>query len=51
LFITDFGDVPELRELMKCGATIMEKPFLPSELLRNVENTLNPGKTDTGTEG
>ena len=53
LFITDFGDVPELRELMKCGATIMEKPFLPSELLHNVENTLNPGKTDiaTGTEG
>ena len=53
LFITDFGDVPELRELIRYGATIMEKPFLPSELLRNVENTLNPGKADasTGTEG
>ena len=53
LFITDFGDVPELRELIRYGAAIMEKPFLPSELLRNVENTLNPGKADasTGTEG
>jgi two-component system, cell cycle sensor histidine kinase and response regulator CckA len=47
LFITGFGDqFPELRE-----RTILEKPFLPSELLRKVEDTLNQGKAATGTEG
>lgn len=51
LFITDFGDVPELRELIRYGATIMEKPFLPSELLRKVEDILNQAKAATGTEG
>ena len=52
LFITGFGDqFPELRELIKHGATILEKPFLPSELLRKVEDTLNQGKAATGTEG
>jgi CheY-like chemotaxis protein len=48
LFITGFGDqFPELRE---SGANILEKPFLPSELLRKVEDILNPGQaaTDTG---
>jgi CheY-like chemotaxis protein len=52
LFITGFGDqFPELREWIKYGATILEKPFLPSELLRKVEDTLTRGKTATGTEG
>jgi len=52
LFITGFGDqFPELREWIKYGATILEKPFLPSELLRKVEDTLTQEKTATGTEG
>jgi len=52
LFITGFADdFPKLRELIKIGATILEKPFLPSELLRRVEDMLNPGKAATGTEG
>jgi CheY-like chemotaxis protein len=45
LFITGFADeVPALRELIKSGATILEKPFLSSELLRKVEDMLNPGQ-------
>jgi CheY-like chemotaxis protein len=49
LFITGFGDqFPELREY---GANILEKPFLPSELLRKVEDILDQGKAATGTEG
>jgi len=52
LFITGFADdFPGLRERIKCGAIILEKPFLPSELLRKVEDTLNQGKAATGTEG
>jgi CheY-like chemotaxis protein len=52
LFITGFGDqFPELREWIRYGATILEKPFLPSELLRKVEETLTQEKTATGTEG
>jgi CheY-like chemotaxis protein len=52
LFITGFADeFPELRELNKYGANILEKPFLPSELLHKVEDTLTQGKTATGTEG
>jgi CheY-like chemotaxis protein len=52
LFMTGFGDqFPELRELIKHGTNILEKPFLPSELLRKVEDTLNHGKAVTGTEG
>ena len=52
LFITGFGDqFPELRERIKLDANILEKPFLPSELLRKVEETLNQGKAATGTEG
>jgi len=47
LFITGFGDqFPELREY---GASILEKPFLPSELLRKIEDILNQGQTATGT--
>jgi CheY-like chemotaxis protein len=49
LFITGFGDqFPELREY---GTTILEKPFLPSELLHKVEEILNQGKSATGTGG
>ena len=45
LFITGFADeFPALRELIKSGATILEKPFLPSELLCRVEDMLNPGQ-------
>ena len=52
LFITGFGDqFPELSELIKSGTNILEKPFLPSELLRKVEDTLNRDKTATVTEG
>jgi CheY-like chemotaxis protein len=52
LFVTGFADeFPELRELIKSGATILEKPFLPSELLRKVEDTLNQREAATGTEG
>ena len=51
LFITGFsGQFTELSELTY-GANILEKPFLPSELLRKVEETLNQGKANTGTEG
>jgi CheY-like chemotaxis protein len=47
LFITSFGDqVPELREY---DADILAKPFLPSELLRKVDDILNQGKGATGT--
>jgi two-component system cell cycle sensor histidine kinase/response regulator CckA len=52
LFITGFGDqFPELGELIKGGASIVEKPFVPSQLLRRVEDTLNQGKAATGTGG
>ena len=47
LFITGFGDqFPELREY---GANILEKPFLPLELLRRVDDIINQGKDATGT--
>jgi CheY-like chemotaxis protein len=47
LFITGFGDqFPELRE---SGASILEKPFLPSELLRKVDDIVTQGKDATGT--
>jgi len=49
LFITGFADeFPELRGLIKGGATILEKPFLPSELLLGVEDMLNDGKAAAG---
>jgi hypothetical protein len=47
LFMTGFGDqFPELREF---GENILEKPFLPSELVRKVEDVLNEGRAVTGT--
>jgi CheY-like chemotaxis protein len=50
LFITGFFDqFPELCD--KYRGSILEKPFLPSELLRKVEDILNQAKAATGTEG
>ena len=47
LFITGFRDqFPELRD---CGANILEKPFLPSELLGMVDDILDQGHAVTGT--
>ena len=47
LFITGFGDqFPELREY---GENVLGKPFLPSELVRKVEEILNQGQAATGT--
>ena len=47
LLITGFGDqFPELREY---GGNVLEKPFLPSELLREVEEILNQGPAATAT--
>ena len=52
LFITGFGDqFPQLRARIKSGANVLEKHFLPSELLRKVEDTLNQGAAATGAEG
>jgi CheY-like chemotaxis protein len=52
LFITGFADeFPELRELIKNGADVLEKPFLPSELMGKVEKMLNQENRATGTEG
>jgi CheY-like chemotaxis protein len=50
LFITGFADeFPELRELIKNGADVLEKPFLPSELMGKVEKMLNQENLATGT--
>lgn len=47
LFITGFGDqFPELREY---GENVLGKPFLPSELVRKVDDILNQGHVVTGT--
>ena len=47
LFLTGLGDqIPELREY---AADILEKPFLPSELLRKVDDIIVQGKDATGT--
>jgi CheY-like chemotaxis protein len=52
LFITGFADeFPELRELIKNGADVLEKPFLPSELIGKVEKMLNQENLATGTGG
>ena len=52
LFITSFADeFPELRDLIKNGGDILEKPFLPSELIAKAEETLNKKNLATGTEG
>jgi CheY-like chemotaxis protein len=47
LFVTGFGD--QIPELLKHEANILEKPFLPSELVRKVDDIINPGKDATGT--
>jgi CheY-like chemotaxis protein len=50
LFITGFADeFPELRELIKNGGDVLEKPFLPSELIGKVEKILNQENLATGT--
>ena len=49
LFITGFGN--QFSELREYGANILEKPFLPSELVRKVEDILNQGQAVTGTGG
>jgi CheY-like chemotaxis protein len=50
LFITGFADeFPELRELIKNGGDVLEKPFLPSELMGKVEKMLNQENLTTGT--
>ena len=49
LFITGFGD--QFHELREYGANILEKPFLPSELLRKVDDILDQGQAGTGTAG
>jgi len=47
LFVTGFGDqFPESREY---DADILEKPFLPSELLRKVDEIIDQGKDVTDT--
>ena len=52
LFITGYGDdFPELAALNESGTNILVKPFLPSELLRRVEDILDDAKSVTGTEG
>ena len=52
LFITGFAEeFPELQELIKNGADVLEKPFLPSDLRGKVENLLNQKNLATGTEG
>jgi CheY-like chemotaxis protein len=47
LFVTGFGD--QIPEMLKYEADILEKPFLPSELLRKVDDIINQGKDATGT--
>jgi CheY-like chemotaxis protein len=52
LFITDFGDrFPGPHEATRCGTHILGKPFLPSELLSKVEDSLNHVKLATGQKG
>jgi DNA-binding response OmpR family regulator len=40
-----------LHELIKNGADVLEKPFLPSELMCRVERMLHPVNLATGTKG
>ena len=52
LFITGFADeFPELRELINNGADVLEKPFLPSELIGKVKKILNQENLANGTIG
>jgi CheY-like chemotaxis protein len=47
LFMTSFDDqFPEVREY---GANVLEKPFLPLQLVRKVEEMLNQRQSATGT--
>jgi CheY-like chemotaxis protein len=51
LFITGFADeFPELQEVIKDGGDILEKPFLPSELMAKTEKILSQENLATGTE-
>ena len=52
LFITGFADgFPELSELNKNLVDVLEKPFLPSELVGKVERMLNQENIANGTAG
>jgi CheY-like chemotaxis protein len=52
LFITGFaGEFPELQELIRHGGDVLEKPFLPSELMAKAEKLLNEENRATGPEG
>jgi len=52
LFITGFAEeFPELRALIENGGGVLQKPFLPSELVAKVEHMLNRENVATGTEG
>jgi two-component system cell cycle sensor histidine kinase/response regulator CckA len=52
LFITGFADeFPELRDAIKNGGDVLEKPFLPSELMAKAERILSQKNLATGTEG
>jgi CheY-like chemotaxis protein len=52
LFITGFADeFRELHELNRNVADVLEKPFLPSELVGRVEKMLNQQNIASGTEG
>jgi CheY-like chemotaxis protein len=52
LFITGFAEeFPELRELIENGREVLQKPFLPSELVAKVEEMLNRENLASGTEG
>jgi len=52
LFITGYGDqFPELAELVKSGASVLQKPFLPADFLRRIGDALGQRKLATGTEG
>jgi DNA-binding response OmpR family regulator len=47
LFMTGFGDqFPKVREY---GANVLEKPFLPLDLVRKVKDMLNQEESATGT--
>ena len=46
LFMTGFGD--QYPEVSEYGANVLEKPFLPLELVRKVEDMLNQRESATG---
>src|ERR1700721_414705 len=52
LFITgSAGDFPELLELIEDRGDVLQKPFLPSELVAKAEKLLNQENRATGTKG